>query len=592
MNTQGPRPNSSPRRAFSSWGTMAGLVAAVVVPAIGLSIFARFRGQSEEAGPMMHKVQKADFLHDVTERGELESASNVQILCEVKGRNTGGTTIIEIVPEGTIVKQGDLICKLDSSALDSDRLGKLIDVATAEANVIKAKTALSNAVLAKEEYILGTYVQTEKSLSADLAVANEDLRRAEEYVGYSKILKSKGYITGAQLQGDIFAVDKARNTLQACEKKYDGLKKYTLKKMTAGLQTDIEVAQAQLKAVTHSFELEKEKLEDIETQIAKCTVKAPSAGQVVYANITNTWGGREIIIEAGVTVRERQEIVRLPDHTKMQVRAKVNEGNVAMVMVGMSATVRLDAMPDRTFPARVEKVSEYPAPTNRFTSSVKEYETIVRILEPPPGCRPGLTAEVKIHLEHLADVVQVPVQAVLEHGEHHYVVMRGPEALRTHEVTLGSTNDKYVVVREGLSPGDEVVLNSTAVRNSLKLPELLPERPAAQMAAHGRPAGSADAGAQANGETASAPSTIVPAGPAAARRKDSPSNSAQLFANLDKNRDGRLQADELPPQYRAWLKTGDLNHDGVIDRTEWAALAAAKTGPRPRGEGKPPRAGL
>lgn len=589
MDSHGLRSSKPPRRrAFSTWGALVGLTLVVVLPALGFSLFARLRGQSEESGPLMHTVQKGDFLHDITERGELESASNVEISCEVKSRNMAGTTILDIVPEGTIVKAGDLICRLDSSALESERLGKLIDVSNSEANVIRAKTALANATLAKEEYLRGNYVQSEKKLSAALAVAKEDLRRAEEYLEYSKTLKSKGYITSAQLQADSFAVEKARNTLEACQVEYDGLERYTLKKMTTQLQTDVEVAQAQLKSQEHAFTLEKEKLNDIETQISRCTINAPSAGQVVYANVTNTWGGREVIIEAGSTVRERQSIARLPDHTKMQVRAKVNEGKIAMVMVGMSATVRLDAMPDRTFPAEVDRVSEYPAPASRYTSSVKEYETIVRILEPPPGARPGLTAEVKIHLEHLADVLQVPVQAVIEHGERYYVAMRAEKGLRPHEVKLGSTNDKTVVIRDGLRAGDQVVLNATAVRSALDLPELPPERSGLQLAGRRRAGPKSRAGREATAGEESRAGTIVDSGPAETRKEPGPA-PAELFVSFDKNGDGKLDPAEIPESYRDLAKSADANGDGAVDRTEWTA-AMANGDRSPRSEARAPRA--
>jgi multidrug resistance efflux pump len=589
MTTAGQTTVRTRLRRLLTWRKTLGLLLIASLLA-GLLLAAQQHRESADKGPLMHKVQKADFFHDITERGELESASNVEIRCEVKSRNTSGTTIIELVPEGTLVKAGDLICKLDSTALENDRTTELINVSNAEAEVIKTRTVLANAQLAKEEYLKGTYIQNEKSIAAELAVAEEDLRRAKEYLGYSKILKSKGYITETQLQGDTFAVEKAQNTLLAVQKKFDALRRYTLKKMERSLTTDIEVAEARLKADEHALSLEKGKLEEIENQIQRCTIKAPSPGQVVYANVTSTWGGREVIMEAGSTVRERQEIVRLPDHTKMQVRARVNEANVAMVMVGMPATVRLDAMPDRTFRAEVARVSEYPAPTNRFTSSVKEYETIVRILEPPPGCRPGLTAEVKIHLEQLSDVVQVPVQAVIEHGEQHFVVMRDGEGFRTQEVKLGSTNDKYVVIREGLSEDQEVVLSSGAVRAKLTLPEVAPERPPVQMTAiHRAAAAPPQAKPGAAGNRARHPGKPRQAN--AAGENGSAGTPEQLFARLDRNGDGKLQTEELPEQFRAYLKTVERNGDKSINLREWAALVA-KQGLRAQRGGRASGAGL
>ena len=64
-------------------------------------------------------------------------------------------------------------------------------------------------------------------------------------------------------------------------------------------------------------------LQEIEEQIAKCTILAPQDGQVVYANESDRRGNSEVIIEPGVAVRERQVIVRLPNPEYMQVAAKI-----------------------------------------------------------------------------------------------------------------------------------------------------------------------------------------------------------------------------------------------------------------------------
>jgi hypothetical protein len=67
------------------------------------------------------------FTYDVVERGEIESSSNVDVRCEVQSRGGGGgggvgggAAIIEIVPEGTVVKAGDFLVKLDDSSLQSE----------------------------------------------------------------------------------------------------------------------------------------------------------------------------------------------------------------------------------------------------------------------------------------------------------------------------------------------------------------------------------------------------------------------------------------------------------------------------------------
>ena len=73
------------------------------------------------------------------ERGEIESSSNVEVRCEVQGRGSAGTAIIEIVPEGKYVEKGDFLVKLDDSALQADLVQQQIGANTSRALMVEAQ---------------------------------------------------------------------------------------------------------------------------------------------------------------------------------------------------------------------------------------------------------------------------------------------------------------------------------------------------------------------------------------------------------------------------------------------------------------------
>lgn len=520
--------------------------------------------------PLLYTVERGEFVHDITERGELESANNVEIRCEVKSMGLSGTTILEIIPEGTLVKPGDILAKLDSSSLENDRMRQQIAVATAEADVIKARTAFQTAQVALKEYLDGVFKQNLELTEGEVYQAEENLRKAKEYYAYSQILANKGYITEAQLKADSFAAQKGEKDLAAAKLKREVLTQFTRERMTKQLEADIEATEAKFKAQQHAYELELAKLADIETQLEKCVIRAPCVGQVVYANQSNVYSGQNVVIEAGVAVRERQEIFRLPDHTQMQVRAKISESKVSMVAEGMAATIRLDALPDLELAGTVERVNEYPLPTNRYTSSAKEYEAFVRILDPPKGARPGLTAEVHIHVEHQANVLQTPLQAVLEHGEHHFVAIFGEEGFTAHEVKLGSSNDKTVVVREGLTEGQEIVLNAGACRSKLDLPDLTPEKPTPVTVAKNRVKSKKPEKAASGGLTEDRhESTNVRF---ALSDPNVTATIERLLSEFDDDKDEKLEIAKLPSNLVSRLRAGDANADGKLDRAELEAL--------------------
>lgn len=442
------------------------------LPALGFALWPKLTGSAPDDGPLLQSVERGDFVHEITNRGNVESANNVEIRCEVKAKGGGGTTIIEIVPEGTMAKKGDVLVRLDSSALETDRTSQLIVCNNSEAALIQAQKVWETAKIAKQEYIEGLYEQSVQTTNNEIFMAQEELSKAKEYVKYSERLAGKGYITQQQLQADQYAVKKADNAFDIAKTKLKVLSEFTKDKMTVQLDSDIKTAEAKLRAQEASHKLDLAQLALIESQIEKCVIRAPQDGQVVYANVTNHHGAKEVIIDAGELARERQALIHMPDSTRMQVVAKINEAKVALVKRGMTAAIRLDAFPDLELHGTVERVAEFPVPTSFMGSSVKEYETIVQIEETPAGLRPGLTAEVRICAERLPNVIQSPVQAVFEHDQKYYCVLSQDGRLLAREVTVGSTNDKTVVICDGLSEGEQIVLNAAAYRDKVDLPSL------------------------------------------------------------------------------------------------------------------------
>ncbi len=671
----------SRRTAFSPRAILLVLPVALAVPALAWSVLPGGGWKSEESGPLLHVVSKADFIHDITERGEVESASNVEVRCEVSNQGGSGTMIIEIIPEGTYVqgpkivtseeeaaqhvestREGlqeadylgvvlevmsedikdkdevggivrqvrtgedaraafrkimesvkaarpearidgvqieQILVKLDSANLEEQLTQQQIVCNTSQAVVIQAQNTYDTAVIAMQEYEEGTYVQQEQKLQSAEFVAKENLRKAEQTLLYSRTLLDKGYVTPAQLQADTFAVENYRKSLDSAVTELKVLRDFTKKKMLKSLDSDIKTAEAKLQAEEHSHQLDTEKLKRIKGDLDKCLIRAHESGQVVYANQTDYRGGSEFIVEEGATVRERQVIIRLPDPKRMQVKGKINEAHVSLVRTGMRASIRLDAFAEMALRGSVQRVSDYPAPTSFFSSNVKEYETIVKIEDEPDGLRPGLTAEVKIRVAELDDVITVPVQTVFQHGRGSYCVVPRGDQYEAREVELGPTNDKVVVIQSGLKEGEQVVMGAAAFRDKVELPALPPEGKMPGMSpgdAVASPAGAAPGASSDGGPgAAGAAGTAGPGGPGegGGRRPQSPDAA---FAGLDTNGDGKIDSSELssaPDFLRAGITAADTNKDGATDKAEFTAamqrLMSGRGGPGggPGGPGGP-----
>lgn len=427
---------------------------------------------------VLHKVERQDFSLQITERGEIQSAGGVEVKSEVKTLGAAGIAILRIIPEGTQVQKGDFLVELDSSALQNDRLLQQINYNTAEAAVIEAQNLYDTAVISEKEYINGLFVQEKQTIESEIFVAEENLSRAKEYVEYSKRLAGKGYVSELQLQADRFAVENAQKALDAAKTKLMVLEDYTKAKTVKTLESTAAIAEAKLKSLQNSYKLESDKLQDIEDQIAKCVITAPSEGTVIYAHGDRPMGGgggEEFVIEEGAAIRERQTIIRLPDVSSMQVVVEVNESLIQHVKEGMPAAVKLVGGDGKVLKGRVSRVNQYAEPTNWRRANVKDYKAFVAIEDAPPMLKTGMTASVTISAMYLPDSIVTPVQSVYAHGDKLYCFVQEGKSIVPQEVTVGMTNDRFFVVEAGLDVDDKVALNPRALASQVELPAISAE---------------------------------------------------------------------------------------------------------------------
>jgi RND family efflux transporter MFP subunit len=531
-------------------------------------------GESIDA-PILHTVTKEPFDHIVLEQGEIESSSNIEVKCEVKGKGSG-TQIIWVIDEGSYVKKGDELVKLDSSSLESDFKSQRIILSAADAAVVSADAAVRQALIAREEYLKGTYLTERKAILSEIAVAQQGLRKAELALDSAERLAAKGTLKALQIEAEQFAVQNARNMLDAAQGRLKVLDELTKEKMLVQFDSDIETKRAKLASDQSTANEEKEKLLEIERQIKACTIASPRDGQVVHANKMSSRGGSEFVVEPGSIVREQQTIIYLPDPTQMQVKAKVNESRIALVREGMPCKLRVSAFEGELL-GQVVKINKYAEPGSWFSSSVKEYATFVQIKNPPEGIRTGMTAEVRIFVEQIPEAVQIPVLAVYELQNHHFALVKNGDDWQTREINLGATNEKSVTIDKGLESGDQVVLNPRKHQELMKLPKIeevddrdkladIAQQPVAKPEGNGRGEGGGG-GPGGGGPGGGGPGGGGPGG------GDPAAIAEASIGRNDKDSDGKISKDEASGSQMLSqnFDTTDLNKDGFVDKSEMTA---------------------
>lgn len=598
-NDQGDLDAALSGNRWRRWLLRGAVVVAVIgLGAAGYGMLSRRMAGDEYDQVLKHRVARGDLLVTVTEDGTVESAENVQIKCEI----SGGTTILSLIEDGVEVQKGAELARLDSSKLDESISQQQIAVEKARASYVQAEKDLNVAKISIREYLEGTYKQELQTLEANITIAREGLSSAQNTLQYTQRMFRKGYATLLQRDAKEFAVERAKLELDSALTAKTVLTEFTRAKKLEDLNSQRDTADAKMKSEKASFDLEEARLRRLVEEKEKCVIRAPKAGMVVYANDMSRHGpggSRDVQIGEGAAVRQQQDIFRLPDLTRMQVKTAVHETKVEHLRPHMRAVVRVL---DRELPGEVVSVASQPEPTSFFSANVKEYATIVKIEGEHRELRPGMTAEVEILVAHRKNVLTLPVAALVEQRGTFYCWVIADGKIERRPLKLGSTNNKAVEIEDGVALGETVVLNPRAVVEEAREEGVTTEHDGkpdrfgpSGGAGTAMPSGSMPGPAKAGSEPGSkAPASGGPPSPSGSASPPAASPGGGQggrpgppdFSAMDTNGDGRLSREEAPGPMARFFDSIDANHDGFVDKKEHDALLA-----RLRARGRQPDAG-
>ncbi len=309
-----------------------------------------------------------------------------------------------------------------------------------------------------------------------IRLAMADLSIKGDRLAYSRRLASKQFITRNELEGDELAYQSQISQVTLAWNRLDQLINYDLPVERIKAAQDFENAQLEMQRVEASndaerkksafdveakqqeFDVAAERLANFNKQIDNAVVYAPTPGLVVYARVDRDRRGGEAVRE-GVSVRERQEIIVLPDNTKMRCIVKVQEAQIDKVAIGQRAHVTVEASPNEVLPGRVVRVAPVADSSSSWMGNDKKVYTTVIELDgenTDSRLRSRMAAAAAITIETVPDVIAVPQQSVRRDRSVNYVwkhTDKGPQAVR---VVVGEHNQEKVQILDGVAEGDIV----------------------------------------------------------------------------------------------------------------------------------------
>lgn len=394
---------------------------AYIIGAIVLSIIIySFYGTSNNKDvSLTAKVEKGTFVNEVIISGEAQSTSSKKINGPSRAmrHRIYQLKIQDLIPEGTVVKKGDYVGKIDVSEVN----GKIND---AQLNLENAQSKYT-----QEQLDTTLTLKQERNTIKDL-LFNIEENKLE--------LKRSIYEPPATIRSLEIKVEKFERDLN--EKNED----YSIKKRKANakmIQVGTEVSK-----IKKQFE----ELVDLQKDF---TIKSPDDGMVTY--IKNRNGTKN---KVGSTISPWEPAVAsLPDLTKMESKTYSNEVDIRKIKKDLEVKIGFDAFPDIELKGIVTEVANIGE--NKRGSDIKLFQVLIKFIETNENIRPGMTTSNKILTHQEDDVLLIPLEAVFSKDSISYSYVKSGYSIVKKQIELGLSNNEVVIINKGLKENDIVYLN-------------------------------------------------------------------------------------------------------------------------------------
>jgi len=343
-----------------------------------------------------------EFRSYVTASGEVVAERFADIGSSSMGR------VVELpVIEGQAVREGDLLARIDPVQARSE-------LAAAEAGI----RALEAEARAATEQL--------RSAEADLRLARARAREAALNRERIAALHAQELVSQADLEA-------AEAAAESAEARAASAAAAVSRVAGSGAAAERRVAQARAQG---------SRARDL---LSKTAIEAPIAGVVSRLQVRQ---GEMVVV--GIQNQPGTVLMTVSDLDELNAEVKVAEADVLRVRTGQPARVTLEALPGRSFAGTVAEVGASALPQLGTGAAAREFRVEVRLEDPEPGMRPGLTCDAEILVGERDDVTTVPLQAVVLRlrGE------GGTEARGVFIVEGGSA--RFVPVETGIIGGLDI----------------------------------------------------------------------------------------------------------------------------------------
>ncbi len=364
-------------------------------------------------------VKKTNFEVIVTNTGELRAKNFTEITApsELRNINIYQIKITNLIPEGTIVKEGDFVAELDKTEI-------MTKINEEQLNVNKKQSE---------------FTQTQLDTTLTMRDARDELLNLKYAVEEKKLVKDQSiYEPPAVLRQAEIDYEKALRNLEQKHENYKTKREQSVTKMQI-VGSDLEKAKSKLMQLTSTMQ--------------QLTVKAPKSGMLIYSK---DWDGKKRIVGTSINVWD-PTVANLPDLTTMESVTYVNEVDIQKIKMGQKVNIGLDAQPGKKLQGIVKSVASIGE--QKANSEAKVFEVVIEVLSKDTTLRPSMTTGNNIITSTVGSVISVPIEAIQNSGNTSFVYKKQGIKIVKQQIKTGVFNENSAVISEGLNEQDEVFVS-------------------------------------------------------------------------------------------------------------------------------------
>ena len=383
--------------------------------------------------PTTHAI-KGPLKLTVHANGDLRAGRTVTLVAPPVG---GMLRLITLTQTGTSAKSGTTVVEFDPADQQYTLEQEKSDLAEAEQNIVKIRA--DAAVQAAQDEVA-------------LLTARFDVRRGEldtmanEFVGAMDAEKNK------------LSLEEARRRLAQLQE--------DVKSRAATNQASLAVALEKKNKALLSMQRAQQVIDSL-------VIRAPFDGVVSVKENRDASGGMifwgMILPEyrAGDQIWPGRPVIDVIESGRMEVRAKIDEGDRPNLVAGQPAIVEVDALPGEKFPAKVGQLSGLASRANFFesASATRLFDVSLQFDKPDPRLKAGVSVRVTLDGKELRDAIHIPRQAVFDKNGKNHVFVKTGEHFEPRDVKVEQRTESRVVI-SGLPEGTEIALVDPTARKT------------------------------------------------------------------------------------------------------------------------------